>query len=497
MLPDLPLTPEVPICIYGAGEVGQNFAVRSRQQGYKAIAFFDCKLVGKHCNGLPVLNYTSPLPDNLDKSEVVTVICLADGMEHVAIAEALYSAGFSYFVLLPMGLPVTKRRAYALTRLYNQVLEVRKNLTVLVADYGSLRTPNLDPEHAILRRDEERLTVLMDATIVFSEDYSIWKGDITKVHGDARYSDVNIIICDFCFPLFAYLSGSTASHEQYLAVFKNNLEGLQLNIAKRNRLFDLYCRELDRGLDFFIESAASAEWSPKGYFNLVGGHHRTSFLVFREHKLLPLRISEADFARWCNHAYLKKIRDELSANPVQSLYAPVPHPAFQTFPARRESRLPSIYSALYRYLGVDGLAGKNVFDLCDDEGYFARLLYRLKAGTVTAYAPNVVKARLTTALNELLYMPQIHVSVGDLATNDSCSFLVVMDRATGIAADERLALIKQADALCTDKMLWESYAEDFDADCQTIYAQSGFNHCEILMHVVLDGRRRTAAVFSK
>ncbi|MGI6656854.1 MAG: nucleoside-diphosphate sugar epimerase/dehydratase [Desulfobulbus sp.] len=497
MLGDLSLTPEVPICIYGAGEVGQKFATRIRQQGYKAIAFFDRKLVGKHCNGLPVLDYLSPLPDNLSKSQVVTVICLADGMEHMAVADALYSAGFSYIVLLPMELPIAKNSIYALTRLYNQVLEVQNNLTVAVADYGSLRTPDLDPEHVILRREGERLTVLMDAIIVFSEDYSVWKGDITKTHGDARYSDVNIIICDFCFPLFAYLSGGTASHEKYLAAFTNNLDRLHLDIVKRNQLYDIYCRELDRGLDFFIESAASAEWSSKGYFNLVGGHHRTSFLVFREHKLLPLRISEVDFARWCNHSCLKKIRDELSANSVQSLYAPVPHPAFQTFPAYRESRLPSIYSALYRYLGVDGLAGKSVIDLCDDEGYFARLLYRLKAEKVTAYAPSAAKAELTTALNELLYMPQIHVAVGDPTPNDSCSFLVVMDRATGLAVDERLALIKQADALCTGRMLWESYAEDFDADCQAIYAHSAFKHCEILLHVVLDGRRRTAAVFSK
>jgi len=486
------LTPETPLLVYGAGEVGRRFAARALAEGYNILGFFDEKLAGGSCDGRPVFDFAAPLPGPPDKNGVV--ICLADGLAHKGVAEALAAAGFSFIVLLPLGLARPPAEKDALTRLYNRVLNLRRGDSFKVPRYEALAKPAVVPEAAVLRRENGCLTVLVEAEILFTENKSTWKGDKSKLFGAPRYSDVNIAAHGGLAALFAYLSGAAPDGQGYLDGYRSDLANFKVDMAKRGELYDLFCRELDRGLDFFIEAAPEAEWSEQGYFNLIGGHHRTGFLVFRRHRLLPVRLSEADFERWLNRPALAAALNLLSEG--RELYAPLPHPAFRAWPVRREGRMDSVYSALYAHIGPEGLADETVFDFCDDQGYYAGLLARLRAGQVRLFAPDPAKAGLASALGALLRLPRFRVEIGEPEAAAACSFLVLMDRGLDIPASEKAALIARAEALTAGRLLWESYAEDFEADRGALLA-GGFKRCEVLTRLVVAGRCRTVAIFSK
>lgn len=491
------LTHMIPLAVYGAGEIGRIFARRARKQGYDVVCFFDRMLAGGTCDGLPVLTPNDPVPGGLEKDALVVMVCLADGIQHKDVAVTLHAAGYHYIVSLPIGLPLTASRCDTLTRQYNNIYQLRQVESVAIAPFQDLRTPDYDVEAVVLGRECGKVTVLADAELVFSEDYSAWQGDTTKVHADMRYSDVNLAAYDYYYALFDYLSGRAETCQAYHDGFQNHLEGFSVDISGRGALYEHFCRELDRGLGFFIEAAADAHWSARGYFNLVGGHHRSCFLFFRKHRLLPIRISEEDFAYWCNSPRLGAVTALLEKNKIEALYGPTPHPALRCFPARRETHLDSVYSALYAYLGTAGLTGQTVVDICDDEGYYARLLCRLKADAVWSYEPTRQKADMTAALNALLHLSHIRVAVGAPDRNDSCSFLVVMDRAIGLDSNGKKALIAQANVLAGRRMLWESCAENFDEDRRYILAHTDFTQCNVLLHPVTGGQKRTVAIFEK
>lgn len=488
------LTSDTPIAIYGAGEVGRRFAARAIREGYRVVCFFDRKLAGGKCDGLPVLDYASPLPDNFDKATLAVVICLADGLLHKDVVAALCATKFRFFVFLPMGLPLPPSQRDALTRLYNRVIGIQRGEHIPLMSYAVLTKPSFTLDAAVLRTVNGRRTVLMDAEILFTDNKSTWKGDKTKLHGVAHYYDVNLALYDAFYSLFAYLAGIAADYTGYVKGF---LDISFVDIAKRDKLYALFCRELDRGLDFFIEAAPDAEWSDAGYFNLVGGHHRTCFLFFRRHRLLPVRITEEDFEQWIHRPALEKFLGALRAQGLSELYAPVPHPAFHAFPARREDHLPSVYSALGNLTGPGGFIGETVFDLCDAEGYYARIATRLKADMVRVYAPDAGKAVVTSALNDLLHLSRIQVATESPSIGERCTFLILMDRAIGLSPEEREALIAKADALTTGRMLWESPSDAFESDCRAVLSQSTFTRYNVLAHQVVNGQRRAVAIFEK
>ena len=497
MMRELIVSSDTSILVYGAGEVGRRFAAAALRKGYPVLGFMDRGKAGSHCAGVPVFAPDADLSNLCDKKAVLICICLADGLQHLPVARQLHKLGYRHIAFLPMELPLAPERRDALTRNYNRILALENAEGLAIEDFSSLITPACDAASAVLMREGGRVTCFADVELVFSENKERWQGDKTKLHGADRFSDVNISGYNYYFSLFSYLSGDSATWEEYRAGFTRNMEGFSFNIPSRNRLYDLFCRELDRGLGFFIEAAPEARWTPQGYFNLVGGHHRTCFLVFKKHRLLPVKMSREDFDAWCNAPRLPPVTDFLREFPGYVLYSPIPHPALRSLPARRETHLDCVYSTLTAFLGTDELEGRTVIDLCDDDGHYARCCCRIKAESVRQYAPDAQKARIAKALNELLYCSRIEVAVGLPPEGETCSLLLAMDRALALDADARRKFMAMTGRMTTRQMVWESLADDFDDDREAICNLGGFRTCDIILHPVVDGVRRTVAVFGK
>ncbi|MFR2694497.1 MAG: hypothetical protein ACLTBV_31760 [Enterocloster bolteae] len=87
----------------------------------------------------------------------------------------------------------------------------------------------------------------------------------------------------------------------------------ELLIEKRFREFEIMQHELNCGMDFFINHPAKAKWNSKGYFNLIDGHHRTTFLYYSGITKIPVQITRGDYESWCN-VDVRKLYIKLSWN---------------------------------------------------------------------------------------------------------------------------------------------------------------------------------------
>lgn len=406
------LTKEVPIVLYGGGEVGSNCYKRLKEEGYYVAAALDQNRSGEHViEGLYTYKPGTE-PEAWDKTNCIVMICLANGMIHKAVADCLYSMGYSYILFLPMNHSMTDERKRQLTRIYNDVLSADSAMTEgMVSNYSQYVSSDIDKECSMLRRTSENITVWMRLEMLFSESLELWQGDKTKIHTKAMYKDRNIACGNPCEALFDYYSLKLNSCDIYFDSKKEpkTREEKEKELRKREELYRVFQKEYEKGMDFFIEGAPEVVWNPKGYCNLVGGHHRTLYLLHKGHNLFPVKMKYDDFDRWYHEETCHELIQYLCENHIEQFYAPIPHPGFLNFPAQWEDAGRTKLADVMKYLAGKDIEDMTVLDCCDDEGYFARNMDRIGAKKSVFLNPDTGQTELADILNRLLYRRKVNI----------------------------------------------------------------------------------------
>lgn len=412
MKDQIKITKEVPIIIYGGGEVGSNCYKRLKGQGYCVAAALDQNKGGEHViEGL----YTYKLgtePAEWDRTNCIVMICLADGMIHKAVADRLYSMGYSYILFLPMQHSMADERKRQLTRIYNAVLSADSAMTEgMVSNYSRYISPDMDRDCSMIRRTSVNITVWMRLEMLFSESLELWQGDKTKMHTKAMYKDRNIACGNPCEALFDYYSLRSDSYDIYFDSKKEpkTREEKEKELRKREELYRVFQREYEKGMDFFVEGAPEAVWNPKGYCNLAGGHHRTLYLLHKGHNLFPVKMKYDDFDKWYHEETCHELMQYLCDNHIEQFYAPLPHPCFLNFPVQWEDAGRTKLADVMRMLADENSMDMTVLDCSNDEGYYARNMDRIGAEKSVFLNQNVQQAELADLMNRLLYRQKVIV----------------------------------------------------------------------------------------
>ena len=394
--------------LYGAGELGINTLSKLRKKGICVIAFLD-KKEKDMIMGVPVLSLRKGDLETVKKDEIVVVICLSDGMLHHEVAEEIYMYGFKKIVFLPLEYQLNSIEKKVLTNRYNRAL-IGEDVYNEIEDYNIYRKQHWNDD-AIIRMEKQYIVAWVGQEILFSEDVNRWKGDISKVNIVNDGIDTNLNSYYWIHELYDYFDGKREDCSKYLAIcgLKHGEENAIKKIQSRERLYFSLKKEWGKGNDFFIEAAPEVMWNPKGYFNLVGGHHRTVFLQHQGNVTYPVRIHKTEYRIWENREKLFEIIEFIKQNNIYKTYVPVPHPYFINFPYQREVGNPSIISHILEYLGPIRLEEKGVLDASQYEGYFARLAKRMCAKNVKIYNQNETTAKLIKMLCDLLYVHNIEI----------------------------------------------------------------------------------------
>lgn len=403
--------------IYGGGEVGNKCCQSLIEQGYHVAFALDKNKSGKHIiDGINTYKLGTE-PEEMDKSCYIIIICLANGMIHKDVADELYSRGYLYIVFLPLNYCIPDEQKRNLTRLYNHVLWAEPEMKEYsVLDYCQYIFPDMSVENSVIRKTTQYLTVWMREEILFSESLELWEGDKSKIHIRDEYEDRNILCAHPYEDLFNFYALKSESGNLYFDSKKERLSQAEevKEINQREELYRVFRREHNIGMDFFVEGAPQVIWNPNAYFNLVGGHHRTVYLLHEGHSLFPVKMQYDDFNKWFNEEVYKELKEYIYKHHIKRFYAPFPHPCFINFPVKWEDVGRTKLSDAMRFFSNIDVSDMMVLDCSDDEGYFARNLDRIGARETFFLNCSDSQIELADLFNRLLYRNNIILKKGRL-----------------------------------------------------------------------------------
>lgn len=192
---------------------------------------------------------------------------------------------------------------------------------------------------------------------------------------------------------------------QYLYISRGLTSGYtdEQLIEKRYREFMNMQRELNQGMTFFIEHPAVAKWNPKGYFNLVDGHHRTSFLYYSGLSRIPVQITKEDYELWSNKETALAVKAFIVEQKRDEFYQPILNPYFLKLHTYREGFTKNRLHHLLEYFSAMRFDGKRVVDIGANLGYMGQAFCRMGAD-VTLIEPDLLHFELLQKVNELLHI---------------------------------------------------------------------------------------------
>lgn len=394
--------------LYGAGELGKKVLRNFLRNGIAVKAFIDQKVEGS-VKDVPIVH-----PDNLnlignENANSIVIICLNSGMLHKEVANKLYNIGFCKIVFLPMGdYSIEYSEKVRMTVIYNEALS-GIDISDKIKDYNEY--VDIPWKDNIIRYECDDILTWVGQEILFSENIDDWKGDITKIHRINDGIDVNLNAYCWIHNLFDYLEGKVLDCSLYLSIYQTDSQVVDRKriIRDRESLYVDLQNKLSRGIDFFVEAATNVAWNSKGYFNIIGGNHRTIFLQHKGYVFYPVRMEKQDFIIWKNEECLSDLTQYIRLNEIEHTYVPIPHPFFLNFPYLRETGGDTVLSNILRYLGPIRLEGKNVIDVSQYEGYFARIARRMCAQRVLFYSDTKRINYLAEKIFKLLHLKDIEV----------------------------------------------------------------------------------------
>lgn len=388
------------IVIYGAGDVGCECCNALLREGYWVVAGLDKK---KRGNGILPGVEVFGLYDSIgyEKSEICVIICLSNGMLHKSVAYDLYKIGYMYIVFLPIEFCLDDKVKSKITEQYNRVLKANLMKRENVVKFDEFFNNSFSAAQSIIKKLRDDYIILCPLELLFTE---VWVGDGLKINTIALYKDRPIIVNDPRECLFDYLGGKSGNAEAFFLSKKNNLTYEQKKelIKERQRLFSIFEHEYNKQSEFFVEGAPYAEWNQNGYWNLVNGHHRTMFLLYKGHSFFPIRVKKVDFKKWINKKQKILLEEYVFNHSINSFWAPLPNPGFVNFPAKYRKEAHILLKAILSTCDLTNIKNVKVIDMLDDEGYFARIFARMGADSFF-HNTSSTQLELARLCSEVLY----------------------------------------------------------------------------------------------
>jgi len=320
---DYSISKSSPIFIYGAGLLGTETCKRLLAEDYTLLGVIDRRGASVEA---PVSVYR--LGEEPFVSEACVCVCLAIGVEHFPVARQLYSRGYRRIFFLPLFLK--SKAAKTMMTLYNRFV---------AGEYAELGNIPLYDE-------------LWKVNI---EDYFIREvGDFVTVmvHSDHVYTGKEKR--DEAHPFINYIPKATDESRLWFCDLplgnRRVRSDMQTKLDRREDVRSLLENALFDGLEYFIDVASPAQYNPNGYFNLLDGHHRSSFLLKKKFKGIPLRVFRTDYEQYFQQEAANALMEYCKR--LDSLPKPVKHPAFTLYPvmvSEADNEFTHLYSVLKQH----------------------------------------------------------------------------------------------------------------------------------------------------
>lgn len=299
------LTKDSKIFIYGCGPIGQAIANALIDEKYSLCGFIEKDGDStKQWKGIPILgiSHLSQIPNLENYTAFVT---LNNGMLHDEIAYRLYESGIPHIIYSPMQSCYSYEGRQIMRKAYKRLFH---------RDFGKIK--NI-PSYAFLNQrpvlssfeiiddltpgvisfwcpiKDIRCNIFENFDFLPPESHEYMVPELLKYQG---------LALDQCIPymnLFKWLRGEKVDLLPYLHITGHYLpEDYNQWLKSRKELFLIYEDALKHDLIFFTDAPSTLWWNPQGYFHLLDGMTRASYLISVGYLSIPVCVSTEDYHKW-------------------------------------------------------------------------------------------------------------------------------------------------------------------------------------------------------
>ena len=318
------ITQENSIVLYGFNQYTKLHIKKLLENGYSVKAIIDKR--ANELNSYYGIQFIESIENLENPADVCVFIMLQNALQHYEIAKELYENGVGRILFVPMSRKVQDHN------LENEL--IMKYNDMLLGNYEKLVGIPICKE--IFKESDipfvETKIDLGDGVVAFVPVEMIFT---TRIEPEG-YDNIPISAFQPYHDLIHLFCGKDTDISEYMRLFGmpdcKNLNQIDRNavLDKRKALIDYFEYEINRGMDYFVASAPVAEWNETGYFNLKEGQHRSVYLLNRNLRKIPVRITKGEldnanrFYNECNdkkvdYKYILDVQKYFGKNKMQNM----------------------------------------------------------------------------------------------------------------------------------------------------------------------------------
>lgn len=324
--------------IYGAATTGGTLYENLLKNGFSVVAFMDQRAYEiEEYHGLPVLSMSEG--QALSGEKDIVILAIKNVFEHEKIAKKLLSYGFRRVLFRPYRVICGEGTEldWMLDRAYDKILYDK--ISREEKDMAEISFPTISQserlelqDHGILSDEGAYVVANIPLAYVFT--------DIKGVK--TRWTDIPCLGLLPHIGLFETFNGRwNRNYPEYIKFCHESAERRGGIVTSKAWEKSVYQNRMDVFLhmqyswehdpDFFVRNAVEGIYNPKGYFNIVSGKHRITYMLIKGRRYIPLRIKKENYLKWRDQAQAERILAFIEKNESDSLPLILRNPFFYDY----------------------------------------------------------------------------------------------------------------------------------------------------------------------
>ena len=353
--------------IYGYTALGRRIALLLRRNGYRVDGFVDQNARALQ-NGSK--EHILCLEDNkIDTTCIIIISCQSIATQH-QVAEYLYGKGYSRLIFMAAGKNFEKKYAEAIRNVWEDLNSGVLPDCKILPTYDKL-SPQVSEEF-LLRDRGESVVIWIPVELLYTKtaEESVKEFQERGILNELNLNRIEgtnnepVVCSETLTAFFDFMLCNRGSCMDYIKMYAGFAgRDIKRHIQDRMSVLQVWDDELEQGVGYFIDAAASVKWNPKGYFNMLDGAHRSMYLYYRGYTKIPVAMKREDYEQYL-HAEVAKYFTTFSGKFT------LPHPLFyqELFSKKERSHL---CVALLKYLKRVEWKKDGFLDLEGRDGYLA------------------------------------------------------------------------------------------------------------------------------
>lgn len=408
--------------IYGAGERCHQICEGLKIMQHSVLCIFDqhADEIG-YLDNIPVYKLSEEPTEIKYNKDVIVIISLLNALQHENIAQKLWDSGYRNIVFLPIRYFNLKQTS-SLYTVYNALISNNScdYLGVKCEELPSILMQKSFLENMELMKEDAISLIQLPIEFFFSEKASISNDLSTEIKEKRKISNQftggNIISLDPYLNLWRYLETGEGDIKQYMLTQVKSYDEKEIHrvLMDRKKLLELYNYAYECNNEFFLNSPPCVRYIEPCKLEIIDGHHRASYLIYKGHKSLCVNLKKEDFYKLISENIINDIKHLTN----RSYYIELPLNKQEMMFYDLDNRF--FYYEIAKHIGNSKIG--NVVVCCCDYGYIARNMIRLGASKVS----DIVKDYdMTLQVNKLFKMDYVDVCMNNNTKLEVIDYLIV------------------------------------------------------------------------